>query len=103
MAAPLNILQFGVTGQLAHELINIFAGQSHITLRALPREQVDFAHPQQVADAVASAGKTDVVINAAAYTAVDRAESEPQLAQAINTESVAALARACGKRNIPLI
>ncbi len=46
--------------------------------------------------------KPALVINAAAYTAVDRAESEPELAMAVNGHAVGGMARVCGKRGIPL-
>lgn len=44
-----------------------------------------------------------LVINAAAYTAVDRSESEPELAMAVNGHAVGVFARACGERGIPLL
>ncbi|QPN66926.1 dTDP-4-dehydrorhamnose reductase [Synechococcus sp. CBW1006] len=44
-----------------------------------------------------------LVINAAAYTAVDRAESEPELAHAVNTVGVGVLAQACAARDLPLM
>lgn len=47
--------------------------------------------------------RPDVVINAAAYTAVDKAESEPDLAYAINARGPGSLAAACAERGVPLI
>jgi dTDP-4-dehydrorhamnose reductase len=61
-------------------------------LTALGRADADFADPAAVAAAVRS-HKPDVIVNAAAYTAVDKAESEAALAQSINAETPAALAR----------
>ena len=52
---------------------------------------------------MAEAIEADVIINAVAYTAVDQAESEPDLANAINGRSVGALAAIAARRNIPLI
>jgi len=59
--------------------------------------------PQDVARAVGEAGGIDVVINAAAYTAVDKAEAEEAVAQQINSETVGVLAEACARRDLPLI
>jgi dTDP-4-dehydrorhamnose reductase len=56
-----------------------------------------------VARAIAETSGVDIVINGAAYTAVDKAESEPDLAHRINAGSVAALAEACAKRDVPVL
>src|SRR6267154_3072297 len=58
---------------------------------AIDREDVDFAVPDRIAPVVRSV-RPEVLINAAAYTAVDRAESEPDAAYAINAAAVAILA-----------
>ena len=50
------------------------------------RESVDLAQPDQVRDLVRRVAP-EIILNAAAYTAVDRAESEPELAMAINAEA----------------
>nr|WP_242495840.1 sugar nucleotide-binding protein [Salinicola tamaricis] len=63
----------------------------------LGRQECDLAEPGAVA-ATVSRHAPGVVINATAYTAVDRAESEPALARRINTEAVAELAAVCAER-----
>ncbi|HEY3814284.1 MAG TPA: dTDP-4-dehydrorhamnose reductase [Caulobacteraceae bacterium] len=93
------ILQFGATGQLARELIARDRGKA---VTALSREQVDLTDTRAVADAIADAD-VDLVVNAAAYTAVDRAESEEDLAFAVNAAAPGAMAQACARRKIPLI
>jgi dTDP-4-dehydrorhamnose reductase len=83
------ILILGSTGQLGKELQRSFAGFGDIV--ACDRSSVDLSKPDQVRDAVRSASP-DVILNAAAYTAVDRAESEVDLAMAVNAEAPKILA-----------
>jgi dTDP-4-dehydrorhamnose reductase len=90
------ILVFGKTGQVATEL----ALQADVM--ALGRDAADLSDPAACAAAIL-ASNCDVVINAAAYTAVDRAEEEEQLAHLVNADSPAAMARACADRGIPFL
>src|SRR5690606_38689491 len=62
-------------------------------LVALDRHQADFSRQQQLADSI-NALNPDVIVNAGAYTAVDRAEAERDLATTIDATAVAALAHA---------
>jgi dTDP-4-dehydrorhamnose reductase len=97
----LKILQFGATGQLSRELL---ARRSEgVEINALSRAEVDLSDPSSVARAIEAAGDIDLVINAAAYTAVDKAESEPELAYLVNARAPQAMARACQARGVPLI
>jgi dTDP-4-dehydrorhamnose reductase len=75
---------------------------SAVEIRSVTRQEVDFYNPQDVARAVRDA-RADIVINLVGYTAVDKAETEPRLAQIVNAESVGALAGACRERKLPLI
>jgi dTDP-4-dehydrorhamnose reductase len=100
---PIHLLQFGAEGQLGQELTRIAAGDKTIHHTVLSFEQVNFTRPDEITDAVQAAPALDAVVNAAAYTAVDRAESEPELAQAINGLAVGRLAEACADRDVPLI
>ena len=88
------ILQFGTTGQLARELL-AQARDFDVSITALSRAEADFSNPQAVADAV-KAHSADLVVIAAAYTAVDLAESEQDMARTVNADSPAVIARACG-------
>jgi dTDP-4-dehydrorhamnose reductase len=101
-ATPPRILQFGTIGQLGLELIRI-ADLEKIALRAVTLEEADFTKPTDVVRAVEGAGEIDAVVNATAYTAVDKAESDEKLATIINGDTVGVLARACAARGVPLI
>ena len=98
----MRILQFGKTGQVGLEILVRAASRGH-TVTALGRDTIDLGQPSRVGRAFSSAGAVDVVINGAAYTQVDKAESEPDKAFAVNGESVGVLAEICAKRNIPMI
>jgi dTDP-4-dehydrorhamnose reductase len=99
--SSLRILQFGASGQLGKEMIAA-APASGIALDAVSREAVDFTRPDDVIRAVRETN-ADVVVNATAYTSVDKAESEEALARTINAETVGKLAAACAERGLPLI
>ena len=92
----MTILVFGKTGQVATEL------QLLADVVALGRDQADLADPAACAAAILE-HKPSVVINAAAYTAVDKAESDAETAQIINADAPAAMARACAARDIPFV
>ncbi len=86
---PGGILILGATGQVGLELRRIWAGKDGVT--ALTRAEADLAQPDSLRMVVARY-HPDVIVNAAAYTAVDRAESEPELAHRINGEAPGVLA-----------
>ena len=90
------ILVFGKTGQLARELAQL----DDVT--CLGRGQADLSDPAACAVAIRAA-RPAAVINAAAYTAVDRAEEEEALATLINGEAPGAMARACADLGIPFV
>jgi len=90
------ILIVGNAGQLGRELEKFFTGFGPIT--AVDRESVDLADPAQTRDLVRRAAP-DVILNAAAYTAVDRAESERDLAYAINEGAPRVLAQEALQHN----
>jgi dTDP-4-dehydrorhamnose reductase len=86
-----HILLLGRDGQLGQALLAVL--QDREGFMALGRAEVDFRDPDAVRLAVRDL-KPDVVVNAAAYTAVDKAESEPDLAMRVNALSVGALGEA---------
>ena len=90
----------GTTGQVARELAALHVPEFGLDVRGRP--QLDLASPATLAAAIADA-KPDVVINCGAYTAVDQAESEPDLARAINADGPAALSAACAAAGIPIV
>lgn len=97
----MRILCFGTTGQVAVELARnaplLGAG-----LIQLGRDRANLEDPAACAARIAETD-ADVVINAAAYTAVDQAESEPDIALCVNGESPGAMARAAALRGIPFL
>jgi dTDP-4-dehydrorhamnose reductase len=90
------ILVFGRTGQVATELRTL------ADVVALGRAEVDLSDPADCAAAI-NTHRPHAVINAAAYTSVDRAEEEEALATVINGDAPAAMAQACAALNIPLV
>lgn len=90
------ILVFGKTGQVATELQRLSG------VMALGREDVDLLDPNACAAAIREHAPK-AVINAAAYTAVDRAEDEEHLATIINGDAPTAMAKACAELGIPLV
>ncbi len=93
------ILITGANGQVGHEL-NI--AECPYQLCATDVNQLDITDIKQI-EAVFGAVSPGIVINAAAYTLVDKAEHESELAFAINRDGVANLAIACRKLGIPLL
>lgn len=94
------ILLTGATGQVGWELQRSLASLGHVV--APGRDATDLARPQTLAAAVRGL-KPSLIVNAAAYTAVDQAESERELAQAINGDSVGVLAREAARLKITLV
>lgn len=82
-------LIFGQTGQVASELARAIPEGWHV--RFLGREDADLAKPEQCREHIRHL-EPDIIINAAAYTAVDQAEQEEDLAHIINAEAPAAMA-----------
>jgi len=85
----------GNAGQLGRELERSFAGLGPIT--GVDREQVDLADPEQTRALVARF-EPGIILNAAAYTAVDRAESEPEINYDLNAVAPRMLAEEARKR-----
>lgn len=96
-----DILLTGAHGQVGWEIARRVAA-AQLSIRALGRDDLNIADSAAVHRAVTSIAPR-VVINAAAYTAVDKAESEVDLAFAINRDGPGHLAGACAARQIPLI
>lgn len=96
----MNILVFGYNGQVATELRAVTAAGLQLT--TLDRTAADLCDPAACAAAIVAHGP-DAVINAAAYTAVDRAEEDEATAYVINAKAPAAMAQACLSLGIPFV
>ena len=96
----MKLLVFGKTGQIANEL------RSHnhkgLIIRSLGRDEADLSNPVSCSKSIFSE-QADIVINLAAFTDVDRAESEEDLANVINAEAPTAMANAARIQGIPFI
>jgi dTDP-4-dehydrorhamnose reductase len=82
------ILLIGKTGQIGRELSRLLPCVGEVT--SLDRQQLDLAKPEEIRRAIRTYRPT-VIVNTAAYTAVDQAESEPELARMINAEAPAVM------------
>lgn len=94
------ILLLGSTGQVGQELQSVLAPFDKVI--AVGRSAVNLAQPDAIAQCVRTV-KPQIIINAAAYTAVDRAEKEPELATAVNATAPGILAEEATKLNAFLI
>ena len=92
----MKILLTGKNGQVGSELSRALAPLGEVV--AFDRAGLDLTLPDQIVAAVRSV-RPDVLVNAAAYTAVDQAESEPDVAHAINAAAVGVLAE---EANVPV-
>jgi len=94
------ILLFGAAGQVGKELQRSFAGAGELV--ACERSSVDLSVPDQIRDTVQRVAP-DVILNAAAYTAVDKAESERERAMVINAVAPRAMAEEALRSNVLLV
>jgi dTDP-4-dehydrorhamnose reductase len=95
------VLVIGREGQLARGLVEAAAGVD-VQVIAIGRPEIDLVDRRSVAAAIARE-RPDIVVNAAAYTAVDKAESEPAVAHAVNALGAEYVAQACAANSIPII
>ena len=92
----------GAEGQVARSLREAAGANPDVTLSCSSRPTVDILDPASVAAAIASF-RPDVIVNPAAYTAVDRAEDEPERAFAINRDGAQAVAWIAREHDLPVI
>ena len=97
----MRLLIAGQSGQVARALIEC-AREAGVEAVALGRPTLDLTRPETL-EAALAATRPDIVINAAAYTAVDQAEDEEAIATAVNGTGAGSLAAACAKRATPLL
>ena len=97
----MKVLLIGNKGQVGREVEEL-AKIKHVPIVGFDIDNLDICDSQQVNAIVQQNAAVSVVINTAAYTAVDKAEDEPKKAFAVNRDGVRNLALACKKHNIPL-
>jgi dTDP-4-dehydrorhamnose reductase len=97
---PKRVLILGAQGQLGIELQRTFLSAGDVM--ALGRDKCDLSRPETIREAIAGF-RPEIVLNAAAYTAVDRAESEQELAMRVNGDAAGVLAEEASKLNALLI
>lgn len=98
----MRLLIAGAQGQLARAMIELAPAAEDVTAFAVGRPALDLTAPASVLSTLADF-KPDVIVNAAAYTAVDRAEQEPDAAMALNAEGPRRLAEAAARMGAILI
>lgn len=94
----MNILITGCNGQLGNELQLLEKNYSEHTFFNTDVHELDITNAEAI-DKFVSSNNIDIIINCAAYTAVDKAESNKELCQVLNAEAPAYLAKAISKRN----
>lgn len=97
----MKVLVLGTGGQLGHELMQA-AWPAGVTVAGVAHPDFDLTRDGEVARVMAE-HRPDALINATAYTAVDKAESEADVAYTINRDGPAAMAAACAAAGIPLV
>jgi dTDP-4-dehydrorhamnose reductase len=101
MMGPHPILVAGKTGQVARAIAEL-ARERGIALVTAGRPELDIENADSIGRMVTAVAPR-AIVNAAAYTAVDNAETEPDKAYSINCDGAARLAAAAARRNIPFI
>jgi dTDP-4-dehydrorhamnose reductase len=96
------VLVSGANGQLGWEIAQAAKSFPNFEFVFVDRNAMDLSNPNELLSIV-ELFAPDAIINTAAYTAVDKAESENELAHNINAEAVASLARIAKQKNIPFI
>lgn len=100
----MRLLVLGRSGQVARELARL-SGEDY-EIRCLSRDEADLSQPDAAMEAVRQAldaFRPDALINAAAWTAVDAAETEETAAQALNAKAPAVLARLAAEAGLPFV
>lgn len=97
----MGILLTGAGGQVGWEIARKAAAR-HIQLEACTRNDLDITNPDSL-NRVMTQASPDLVINAAAYTKVDQAESEPEIAFQVNRTGPGLLSECCAGADIPMI
>ncbi|MBB3315507.1 dTDP-4-dehydrorhamnose reductase [Rhizobium sp. BK181] len=98
----MKILVTGRQGQVVQSLVERSASHPGSSIIAVGRPDLDLEHPEGI-DALVSAARPDLIVSAAAYTAVDQAEDEPDKARAVNALGAEAVSAAAAAIGVPVI
>ncbi|WP_119328665.1 dTDP-4-dehydrorhamnose reductase [Cysteiniphilum halobium] len=98
----MHILIIGKNGQVGYELVEACKA-CNISFDATARDELDLTDLEGIRRFFAKHHNYDFVINAAAYTQVDKAEDEPELADLVNHQAVGVVAKICQQYGIPLL
>ncbi|WP_455372187.1 dTDP-4-dehydrorhamnose reductase [Limibacillus halophilus] len=96
------ILLLGKSGQLARALVRAVGKSGDFDLVQLGRPELDVTDAAALSEAILE-GKPDILVNATAYTAVDRAEDEPEAAFAVNAAAPEAMGKAAAEIGCPVV
>jgi len=99
---PLTLLVTGAGGQLGTDLLRVLSGVDGLRAVGMTRRELDLTDSAAV-DAALAGVRPDLVLNAAAYTAVDAAESDEDTAASVNATAPSLLARACARTGAGLV
>ena len=97
----MKILVTGANGQVGRSMLDL-DGQDGHEIIGLNRQQFDLTKPEEF-DRIVDHLEPDAIVNAAAYTAVDKAEDEPDLAHQINAVAPGIMASVAAKNSLPFI
>ena len=100
MRADDKILLFGPSGQVGAQLLRV--AQDHFGIMSVSRSVCDLTDEKAVRETVLRASPS-AIVNAAAYTAVDKAEAEESVCEAVNAVAPGAMAQAARELGIPLV
>ena len=101
-AAPCRVVLLGGNGLLGGAFRRAWSGRADFTLTEFPRAELNLTRPDQIESALART-EFDLLINAAAYTQVDDAEVQPELALAVNATAAGVVAEHCTARGVRLV
>src|SRR5690348_1022799 len=99
---PMRVVVTGREGQIARSLMERGSAAGHAVV-ALGRPQLDLTDEADAIARAIEAAEPDVIVSSAAYTAVDKAEGEPDIAFAVNERGAGAVARAARMLDVPLV
>jgi dTDP-4-dehydrorhamnose reductase len=94
-------LVLGANGQLGQELINLLKTRN-IEAIGTDQKEIDFTKPNEIAEKLKKLNPS-LIVNCGAYTQVDKAEEEPELANLINAQAVGVIAKFASKGKIPFV